>query len=402
MDKLWIRVASAIGGVLVIVYLCYQLFFAGSSSVKTESAIYYTANDSINATGYIIRDEQLLTSELDGVLSYSVDDGERVGHGGTVASVFSSPSAAATQSQIDSLQNQLTILKSITGINGTAVTDLDQINDIVQSALTDAVMSAAYDNLSGSQSAADALFAAINRRLIVTDGSIDLSSTIASVEAEIKSLKGSITGEGARIVSDRAGYFVSQVDGYENVLTFDMIDNLTPDMLESLQPEETAQNCIGKTVSEVDWHIAVAVSMEQSLRFKEGQSLSVEMPLSSISRLPVTVSKINKSSVTGDAVLVLKCNYMNGELACIRTQPTEVILSSCSGLRISSSAIRTVDGVRGVYIVNGVQLKFVPIELIYTGNGFIICKSSDTSDGLRLYDDVVVGGKDLYDGKVVK
>ncbi|MDD6283819.1 MAG: HlyD family efflux transporter periplasmic adaptor subunit, partial [Firmicutes bacterium] len=185
MDKLWIRGASAIGGVLVIVYLCYQLFFAGSSSVKTESAIYYTANDSINATGYIIRDEQLLTSELDGVLSYSVDDGERVGHGGTVASVFSSPSAAATQSQIDSLQNQLTILKSITGINGTAVTDLDQINDIVQSALTDAVMSAAYDNLSGSQSAADALFAAINRRLIVTDGSIDLSSTIASVEAEI-------------------------------------------------------------------------------------------------------------------------------------------------------------------------------------------------------------------------
>jgi hypothetical protein len=93
---------------------------------------------------------------------------------------------------------------------------------------------------------------------------------------------------------------------------------------------------------------------------------------------------------------------MNGELSCIRTQPTEVILSSCSGLRISSAAVRTVDGQKGVYILRGTQLKFVPIKLLYTGNGFIVCEMSEESDGLRLYDDVVVGGKDLYDGKVVK
>lgn len=402
MDKPWVRYTSAAAGLLAIFYLCYQLFFAGSSSVNTETALYYTTNDSITATGYIIRDEKLIIDGRSGVLSYTLADGDRVANGGTVAKVYSDAHSAQTQSQIDSLQSQLAILESIMGMNGSSVTDLDQIGRIVENSLTAAIMSAAYDDMSGAHAAVDGLFTAINRKLIVTDGTVDLSATIASVKAEINSLSASMSGGGQAVKSDMAGYFVSQVDGYESVLTFDSIKTLTPDTLSSLTPDSIPDGCVGKTVGEVDWYIAVTVSMKDSLRFKEGQKLSVQMPLSTMSKLPVTVEHINKSSVTGDAVLILKCNYMNGELSCIRTQPTEVILSSCSGLRISSSAVRTVDGQKGVYILTGTQLKFVPIKLLYTGNGFIICEMSDTPNGLRLYDDVVVGGKDLYDGKVVK
>lgn len=402
LEKPWVRAASVAAGLFAIFYLCYQIFFAGSSSVNTEAALYYTSNDSINATGYIIRDEKLIVDGQNGVLSYVLADGDRVANGGTVAKVYSDAGAAQTQAQIDSLQSQLHILESITGMNGSSVTDLDQVSRIVEDSLTAAIMSAAYGDMGGSHAAVDGLFTAINRKLIVTDGTVDLSATIASVKAEIASLSASMSGDGRAVKSDMAGYFVSQVDGYETVLTFDSIDELTPDTLNSLSPAALPDGCVGKTVGEVDWYIAVAVDMKESLRFKEGQKLSVQMPLSTMSKLPVTVERINKSSVTGDAVLILKCNYMNGELSCIRTQPTEVILSSCSGLRISSAAVRTVDGQKGVYILRGTQLKFVPIKLLYTGNGFIVCEMSEESDGLRLYDDVVVGGKDLYDGKVVK
>ena len=64
-------------------------------------------------------------------------------------------------------------------------------------------------------------------------------------------------------------------------------------------------------------------------------------------------------------------------------------------------ALRAPDSVPGVYVLTGMQIEFKPVEIIYTGEDYIICKKSDSDDALRLYDQVVVKGKNLYDGKIV-
>ncbi|MBO4734387.1 MAG: hypothetical protein J5662_07920, partial [Clostridia bacterium] len=70
-----------------------------------------------------------------------------------------------------------------------------------------------------------------------------------------------------------------------------------------------------------------------------------------------------------------------------------------------SNDLRVVDKVTGVFTVSGLQLKFVRVNVIYTGEDFIICEQEFPKDNntrvLRLYDEVVVKGRGLYDGKII-
>ena len=62
-----------------------------------------------------------------------------------------------------------------------------------------------------------------------------------------------------------------------------------------------------------------------------------------------------------------------------------------------------VDSVRGVYVVSGMQMNFVPVKIIYFGEDFLICEKETDNDRrvLKLYDNVIVKGKNLYDGKII-
>ena len=65
------KILATSAGILLIVYLLYQTLFASLSSIKTETATAYTAEEIIKAEGYIIRDETIITCEdaVGGVLS---------------------------------------------------------------------------------------------------------------------------------------------------------------------------------------------------------------------------------------------------------------------------------------------------------------------------------------------
>ena len=66
---------------------------------------------------------------------------------------------------------------------------------------------------------------------------------------------------------------------------------------------------------------------------------------------------------------------------------------------------------KGVYVVYGGQLEFVQVITVKDVNGYAVCKTELTEGEaagivtqrtIQLYDEVVVGGTDLYDGKIVR
>ena len=65
--------------------------------------------------------------------------------------------------------------------------------------------------------------------------------------------------------------------------------------------------------------------------------------------------------------------------------------------------MRVVDGITGVYVISGVSARFKPIDIVYNDGGFVVAKTDNTnSSALTLYEELIVSGGDLYDGKVVK
>ncbi|MBO7519588.1 MAG: hypothetical protein J6T73_02315, partial [Clostridia bacterium] len=118
--------------------------------------------------------------------------------------------------------------------------------------------------------------------------------------------------------------------------------------------------------------------------------------------LTVTVKCINMSKDNNTAVVIFSCQQMNSDLATMRRGPITVVNKVYRGLKLSKKDLRVVNGVTGVYTVSGMRLKFVPVNVIYSTEDFIICEQDDKDKNpLRLYDEVVVKGRGLYDGKII-
>ena len=131
MNGKYTRILATSAGILLIVYLLYQTVFTSLSSIKTETAIAYTAEETISAEGYIIRDETIITSDdaKGGVLNYEIADGNRVAKGGKVAGVYKSERGVEIKAQIAELDNQISNLSVVCNMDMSNVTDLSRIDN---------------------------------------------------------------------------------------------------------------------------------------------------------------------------------------------------------------------------------------------------------------------------------
>ena len=200
----------------------------------------------------------------------------------------------------------------------------------------------------------------------------------------------------------RSGYFLSTIDGYENCVDIKNLKSITPENFDSITPTEKQKNAIGKIVSDYEWYIVTKISINDSLNYKVGDTVKISTTIKTAPTLTAKVNNINVSDSGENAVIIFSCSQMSSEIAQIRTAPMTIIKTEYNGLRVSKRALRVSDSKTGVYVVSGMQIKFVPVTVTYSNENYIICKQENSnSNVLRLYDEVVVKGRNLYDGKII-
>lgn len=403
MNVAFKRICALLAGLLLLVYLGYHTFVVPYTSIKTEQATAHTARETIvSDKTFIIRSEKTVSSNVAGSYRYNINNGERVANNGTIADIYPSAAAVESLSRIDDIDRQLANLKSLSSIAGGSVSDIGQINNQIDDCLFNMLKSVENNDFSELGNNARTYLSAVNRRLAVTGQQIDFSQMISALETERASLQSAVSAPVGTVKAPSAGYFVTSVDGYENVLTPDGISTLTPEIFDSVEPSAVDSSAVGKVVSDVTWYIAVKVGFEESLQFSVGNSINIEVSSASVVTVPAKIVSINKSESAGDAVIVFSSSFMNGDLSSLRSPSVRIIVKSVSGLKVSSAAIKVSDGKKGVYVSNGSTVSFVPVTVLYNGNGYVVCERGDPlKEGLHIYDDVVVKGKDLYDGKSI-
>ncbi len=393
---------ASISLVALIIFL--QLFRAFYKPITTDSVINYSTYNGIKITAYAIRDEEVLTTNKSGYISYNITDGEKVKNNGSVANIYANRSDANIETEIENLETIIADLEEVNGYNNSEAVDIDRLDDNISEALINLISEVNSGKISASAEASAKLLKLINRRQIATGVTDGFTSQLNSAKKELSDLKNSKNGAKATVKSDRSGYFVSQIDGYETVVGSEDIKKITPDKLSNLKPKDVDYKgrIVGKIVSDYEWYLATIVSLDESLKFKAGDSLTLLTGFESIPELPVTVSHINKGKEGNEAVVVFSCNYVNGDLATMRQKEMTAVLETYSGLQVNSKAIRFVDGKKGVYVLSGSSINFVPVNVLYSTDSYCICEEQTTGVRIKLYDEIVIKGKNLYDGKVVE
>lgn len=389
-------------GLLVVVFSAHQIYSSLYKPISTETAEYFEVVAGVTSEAVIVRNEKLITNSVPGALHYITSDGTRAAKGGIIAEIYADTSASGNISRMHAVESELQSISLIEEYNNVQAADMEIVNSKVDDAVNSVIRASAYGDFSDVPEMSEQLLMNLNRRQFLTSELTDFSAQKAALNDELNALKASIPKSTGSVVADTSGYFVSSTDGFEQVLSIDDLTKLTPSFLKNLKPQKTPQNTIGKIVSDYEWYIAAEMSVNESLKYKPGDELIIKTSVKSAPDLSVTVNCINVSGEDDRAVVVFSCQQMNGDLATMRRGSVTIVNKVYKGLRLSKRDLRVVDGVTGVYTVSGLRLKFVPVNVIYSTEDFIICEQKfSESSVLRLYDEVVVKGKGLYDGKIV-
>ncbi len=395
------RVLKIIAVVFVAIFLISQLYSGLVDPVTTDTVYTYSSYNGFETNGFIVRNETVVEAETQGILSYEVSDGGRVAKGGVIATPYLNSELADRKVKAAELQRRIDTLEKIQTYNDVNAADLSMVNANIHSALSE-IVSATQNGKSGVTSKYDTLLENMARKQIITGKATDFNALISTLKAQCEALKTDEGTTGEPILSVSSGYVIYSVDGYESSLSVDELKNLTPESLSNVKAEAVPQNAVCKIVSDYEWYIAVKMPFDESLNLKLDSKVTLLTSLKSVPELTATVKYINKQSVGSDAVAVFSCDTMNEELAKQRRLDLTVVYSRYDGLKVDNRAIRMVDGVRGVYVLLANQVKFVPVNVIWSGENFsVVEREASEKKVLRIYDEIIVKGKKLYDGKII-
>ncbi len=388
--------------VLVAIILLYHLYSGTTGSFKTESVIAYSYDGGFEVSGVVLRGETPIESTAGGTFCFITGSGERVAKGGVIANIYADESGAAATARIAEIDKQISSLKKAQSYNNYNASDLDVLNKNISNHLVSLLASAQSGCLAGTEEHEVALTDALNRKLVITGMAQDYSALIASLTAEMQSLEAAAANITGTITAADSGYFIAGTDGYEGAILLDDLSAITPEVIENLKPTEQSGNYIGKLVSDYKWYIASLIPLDKAISMQEGDSVRLALNLKNETILNAHIEKINRADSGENAAVIFSCENMNKELAEMRDVSFKIITESYSGLRVNSKAIRIKDGVKGVYALIGQEICFREIKILYSSDSFVICeKQTSGQNRLKLYDEVVIKGKNLYDGKII-
>lgn len=384
----------------VVLYFVVQGYRYFTDPFTTTLAYASQSCESISMDGWIVRSEETFSSNA-ATLSHVLNEGEHVGAGQTMAVGYESKEALATVSKIEEQELQLQQLEfaQATYLDSDASLKLDSsITDSIlqlQGSLSDGDYSAASDDIS-------ALKAAILKRNHTYSSNEKIQSAIDSVKDSLSSLRDSLSGA-QNITATHAGTYSAVCDGYETVLTPDILPKLTPSALSDIKSAEVNAN-VGKLIYGSTWYYAANISTQDAQRLSEGQSVSLRFAKGFEQDIPVTVFRLSAEE-NGQQTVILSSTRYIAQTTQLRHQQAELILASYSGIRVPSNALRmNQEGQGGIYCVVGMTANFKPVDVVYRGDGYTLVKPAADATGsliLRSGDEVVITAADLESGMII-
>ena len=424
---------SAVLGIMLIAYVGYQIYLTSKSSLSTEMATYATVSDNIETRGFAVRDEVVIDRSFNGVLDYSINDGDRISNGDIIANVYQNSNGASVQNQIRRLTRQLEMLESVSAMGENYVFEPDLVYDEIYTSLNSISTDVMQFDFTDLQQSCDNFQMAVNRKNLITEQESlsDYQPRITELKHQIDYLESTAVSADDVITSPEAGYFISLVDGYEGIIDPKDVNDLTANQVkELLDTENFVKNddYIGKVCHSFSWNIVCVLTEDEAVSLEGQNQVYLEIPFATTQQIPARISARNTDPVTREVAVIFTCLNMNSDIAKIRNEPIQIVTQKYSGVLVNENSIYFEDvayevtdeegllstevkeKVKGVYILSGDMVEFVQIFSDKTVNGYAICKTElseeerdalYTQNTISLYDKVVSRTSDLYDGKSV-
>ncbi|MBQ6936746.1 MAG: hypothetical protein IJN49_09395, partial [Clostridia bacterium] len=361
------RVKLVVAGLVLIFFLSYlinQLVLASKAEIETQIAMSETVYKTINTKCFVVRDEKYIENTAKGTTISFAQNAQRVAKGDTVSMIFKTDEDAKTYLRITEITEELEHYNTLSGQANIQAVDVHSLSSKIETKLSDYLDSIDKGDFNRASESIDSFSNFITSKQISTGEVLNLTEKINALTTELQTLQAKKTAY-SEVKSDRAGYYLKGADGYENTIDFNKIKELTTKDIENVidsEPEEVKSNVVGRTVGSFDWYILCSIDTEETIDLKDNADIYINFPYSGVEKLKGTIYKIGDRS-ENKTVVIIKCNLMNDALADFRIEDIQLITNEYTGYKIKNSAIRTVNGVTGVYVVSGNLIDFRKVHI---------------------------------------
>jgi len=390
----------------LLVYVGVQMSRGLTPPIRTQTAHMDAVFQSVSGPGLVFREETLLEESGSNVVSSLFEDAVRVLIGEPVAELLPPGTYIGNSALLRQTQREIDMLLEAQNTSIHHIANTEALGRDIQQQLGILAGLSSSGNYHGAESVRANLTALLNQRQIATGREQDFSARITQLTLEQERLNSYARASAIGVVNAPvSGFYARSTDGLESVLNLNaarttgfsdfkaMIENTTP-----LQ----AANRAGRVVTSHNWYVGVIVDRYQTQWINPGGVLDVFFENGV--RAPATVSRVLYQADYDRAVLVLHSGYVSEETINLRVQNLRLDFNVHEGIRVDAAALRFSDGERGVFTLSNNVVRFKRVDPIYEEPGFLLSRPPrDLFDRhtLRQYDQIIIGGVDLEDGRVL-
>lgn len=396
---------------LLLIVLISIVYNFNNKQVATETALMSNAVSSNDFKGVFIRDEKVITFSGDGVLSYNVADGGKVGSNTIIAKAYPDDVQIGRNREINRLEKELAILKKIQNPGTLESAQPASLSENIGESYRSLIYSRDMHHYDELRDEMENLVVYMSTYQIITKNVTGFEQQINDINAELAELKAESIKPTELITSKESAYFVSYCDGYESELTPYKLDEITIADINSITDRRSNDNTVvGKMINGYSWYLAGVVDNSRK-EYAVGNYVQIKFD-SSDENFDAVITAVRDEGNSEESIIIIECSQFNYDLVQHRAENAKLIKGEYSGLKVPRDAIRfddieenvydengeikgsAVTNYKGVRILKGEQIVFKKIDVIYEGSDYVLSKvHDDDSSYLALYDDIITEGE---------
>lgn len=396
--------------------LCVAVNVVLSSDKRIETMIVRTGTEEemFEAVGFVFRKQTVIKAPAEGYVYCEVAEDQRVKSGEAVISIYKDEVNAEANSELQNIDSQIKKLSGGTLKENAYSRDDVKIEQTISMTLRDVPRLGAKGDVAAVTKIKEDVNALIEDRRIVTGEAQpgDKTQELDALKRKKAELEKQYNIERTLVHAPESGAFVSRIDGFEELLDPEHLKEIDSGYLEKLKKQKPAPDMasrvesgssIGKIVDNFGWSVAAVVPSKLVDDVSVGDSMGIRLIDVSTVSVEGTVSQL-KNEENGKTVIVVNCNKYIDSVYSTSSANMQFVKQRYEGFRVPAASIRMTDGKTGVYIIRNDMAKFVPVDILYNNKEWVII-SEQAEPGertIKLYDELIIKGKDIYNDKVVR
>ena len=402
----------------VILYFAVYLALGFRNDLVTTTAYAYSVDVGTQASALLVRQEQVLSTSGQYV-DILLDEGEKVAKGGKIALIHASQDSLDSRQTIQGLEAEIQQLEYSLS-TGTQTTNSSRLDEEVLSSMVAIRSLTSTGDLSTLEDSSLHLRTMVFQRDYVygnTQAANQIGQLIQDKQKELDALNASLSQASQTITAPTSGYFSGEVDGFESLVTPQMLSSLTISQLSDLLSQEPAadQTALGKVVTDSTWYLAALIDQESVSGLLEGKSYQIAFSHDYYGTISMDLERL--VSENGQTMAIFSTDTHISDTTLLRTQTVDIISQQLEGIRIPRQALRVLtetvtdeDGNEsqvnsyGVFTVVGTQAEWQEVKVLHSDDSFYLVEPVDetASSRLRAGDEIILNSTQVSDGMVVR